>query len=156
MTNKQAAYILFLNGFNLKEIATIIKTSYHTVSKWSSDAHWKRIKAEKIFLEQTSQERIWGLIDYQLKIIERITKVRSRKLNESVDPEQLKSMLIERGDIDALQKLFTTIKGKEISWDQMVKLTRDLIEYLEKNHFELAKTLAPLASDWLNEKREHL
>ncbi len=156
MTKKQAAHILYLNGLTLKEIASTLRTSYNTITKWSSDSDWKRIKAEKALREQTSQERIWGLIDYQLKIIERITQVRSTELDKTTDPETLKKALIERGDIDALQKLFTTIKGKEITWDQMVKLTRELIEFIEKDHFHLAKQIAPLANEWLNQKREKL
>ena len=156
MTKKQAAHILYLNGLTLKEIASTIKTSYNTITKWSSDSDWKRVKTEKALREQTSQQRIWGLIDYQLQIIERITQVRSVELEKTTDPETLKKALIERGDIDALQKLFTTIKGKEITWDQMVKLTRDLIEFLEKDHFHLAKQIAPFANEWLNYKREKL
>ena len=156
MTKKQAAYTLFLNGLSLKEISTILNISYNTITKWSSEADWKRTKAEKVLREQTSQERIWGLIDYQLKIIERITQARTSELSKTIDPEQLKKALIERGDIDALQKLFTTIKGKEITWDQMVKLTRELIEFIENGHFQLAKQMAPLANEWLNEKRESL
>ena len=156
MNKKQAAHILYLNGLSLKEICETLKTSYNTVTKWSSDSDWKKVKAEKSLREQTSQERIWGLIDYQLKIIEKITQVRSEEIEKTTSPEDLKKALIERGDIDALQKLFTTIKGKEITWDIMVKLTRELIEYMEKHHFKLAKQIAPIANEWLNEKRESL
>lgn len=156
MTKKQAAHILYLSGLSLKEIASTLQVSYNTISKWSSASDWKRSKTQKALREQTSQGRIWGLIDYQLKIIERLTQMRATTLEKTTDPESLKKALIERGDIDALQKLFTTIKGKEITWDQMVKLTRELIEFIEKHHFELAKQIAPLANRWLNQKRDKL
>ncbi len=156
MTKKQAAHILYLNGLTLKEVCETLKIPYNTATKWSSDLDWKKNKAEKSLREQTSQERIWGLIDYQLQLIEKITQVRAKEIEKTTSPEDLKKALIERGDIDALQKLFTTIKGKEVTWDIMVKLTRELIEFLEKNHFQLAKQIAPLANEWLNQKREKL
>ncbi len=156
MTKKQAAHILYLYGLTLKEVGSTLKTSYHTITKWSSDSDWKKVKTEKGLREQTSQERIWGLIDYQLQLIEKITQVLTRELEKMTTPDELKKALIELGDIDALQKLFTTIKGKEITWDQMVKLTRELIEFIEQHHFLLAKQIASLANEWLNQKRKSL
>ncbi len=101
MTKKQAAHILYLNGLTLKEISSTLQTPYNTITKWSGNSDWKRSKAEKALREQTSQERIWALIDYQLKIIERLAQVRATKLDKITNPETLKKALIERGDIDA-------------------------------------------------------
>ena len=69
---------------------------------------------------------------------------------------QLQEQLIERGDIDALQKLFTTIKGKELAWSGMVKILREFIEYLERENIHLAKKVLPFSQEFLNEKRKEV
>jgi len=156
MVKREAAHKLYLQDVDLKDIALILKVAYNTVAKWSSSDGWKKNKSEKLLREQTSQDRIWGLIDFQLRVIEKITQARDEDLDGTQNVTQLKDSLIERGDIDALQKLFTTIKSKEVTWDQVVKSTRDLVEHIENADFKLAKKVTPIVNDWLNEKRESL
>lgn len=157
MTNKAAAHILYNTGFEVKEIAMILKAPYHTIAKYSSDGKWKKERSEKGLREQTSQERIWGLIDFQLQIIEKITiKHREALSNENLEVKDLQQLLISKGDIDALQKLHTTIRGKDITWDQMVKLFREFLEFTEVENLQIAKQVAPYATDFLNKKREQL
>ena len=156
MSPKEAAYILFLNDIDLKDISTTMKVPYDTIAKWSSKENWKKKRTDQLLREQTNQERILALIDYQLMVIEKIITLKKRELEDISDIDGLKNALINRGDIDALQKLHTTIKAKEISWDQVVKTTRESLEYLEKIDFDIAKKIQPWLNDWLNEKREQL
>lgn len=157
MTNREAAHTLYNEGYQLEEIAKLLRVPYNTIAKYSSDGNWKKLKAEKGLREKTSQERIWGLIEFQLQIIERITtKHKEALLNENLDVKDLQSLLISKGDIDALQKLHTTIKGKDISWDQMVKLFREFLEFTELENLNVAKNVAPFVTEFLNKKRESL
>jgi hypothetical protein len=156
MTKQESARILYFQGFELREIANIVNTSYNTISKWSSTLNWKQKKSEKLLREETSQERIWKLIEYQLKVIEKITNTRMIELDNVNDVDGLSKLLISKGDIDALQKLFTTIKGKEVTWDQIVKSARELLEHIAENDLTIAKKVTPIVEDWLNLKRETL
>lgn len=156
MTKKEAGKKLYLQGASLQDISSILKVSYNTVSSWSSKEGWKQSKSEQLLREETSQERIWHLIDFQLKVIEKITIEREKYLSEIKDVDELKKSLIERGDIDALQKLFTTIKGKEVTWDQVVKTARELVEFIAEEDTTLAKRITPIINEWLDQKRELL
>ncbi len=156
MSKRDAAYILYLNGWSHKQIANLVDMSPDTVARWSSKYGWKNKKNEKGLLEQTSRERILSLIDYQLKIIEKITHINSQKLAGKLDVSQLQSILISKGDIDALTKLASTIKGKEMSWDNMVKITKEILDFIESENLTLAKRISPFLREWLNHKRENL
>lgn len=156
MTKKEAGFILYLQDVELEEISKTLEVNYNTVAKWSSVGNWKEKKTEKLLQKQTSQDRIWGLISYQLEVIELITAARKQDRTGNETVKELKETLIDRGDIDALQKLFTTIKSKEVTWDAVVKSTRSLIEHLEKADIELAKAVTPLVNEWLNIQREVL
>lgn len=154
MNKKQAAHQLYINGISHEQIAELLKVSYHSVAKWSSEGNWKNEKNQNSLQQQTIQDRIQSLIYYQLDIIKRITEIKSNDLSHSTSPEELKQAMIQRGDIDALQKLFTTVKGKEIPWEKTVKQTRELLEFIESQDLALAKEVAPLANEWLLTKRD--
>ncbi len=157
MDKKAAAHILYDNGLDLGQIAKMLKTPKSTIARYSSDGKWKRERERKSLLQQTSQERIWALIEFQLQIIEKITlKHREVLLSDDLDVAGLQKLLISKGDIDALQKLHTTIRGKDITWDHMVKLFREFLEFMEKENLSIAKSIVPFTTDFLNYKREQL
>ena len=72
------------------------------------------------------------------------------------DIGEIQKLLISKGDIDALQKLHTTIKDKEITWDQLVANSRELLEYIADYDLKLSKKVSPIMNDWLNLKREEV
>ena len=156
MTNNQSAKILYDQGFELKEISKIIRVSYNTISKWSSSGNWKQLKTDKLLREETTQDSIRKLIEFQLKVLEKMTTASKKDLDNTDDVVGLSKLLIGKGEIDALQKLFTTIKAKEITWDGIVKSSRELMEYIAEFDLNLAKKVSPVIEDWLNIKRESL
>lgn len=156
MTAKEAGYKLYQEGVDLDEIAKILKRSYNTIAKWSSDGDWKKRKIDQTLREETSKDRVWGLIDYQLRIVERICKQREKELNDDMSAKELRSLLIDKGEIDALAKLFAPIKGKEMTWDNIVKNTRELVTHIESYDLNLAKQVIPIIHEWLNKKREDM
>lgn len=156
MTDKEAAYILIKNGMSQKEAARILRKSENTVSGWAKKGKWNDKIVEESLFRETSEEKVRKLINFQLKVIEMIADKHSTSLNDKLTVEELQKLLIGRGDIDALQKLFTTIKGKEMEWSQIVKVVRDLTEYVEAQDLELAKEITPLANEFLNEMRKNI
>lgn len=151
--DKDAAKILFLNGIPQKEIANILDRTEATVSDWAKEGKWREERSEKALFKETNEERIWKMIDYQCSVIEHIIDVHKNELEDHLSPADLKKLLIDKGDIDALQKLFTTIKSKEIEWASIVRLIREFTEYIESRDLNLAQAIIPLAHEFINEKR---
>jgi len=156
MERQEAGFKLYVQGVSLDEIASIFKVKYPTVAKWSSDKNWKDRKNERLIREETTQEAIMDLISYQLMVIKKIKELNLEKLDTVEDINELKELLISRGDIDALQKLHTTIKTKEVTWDSIVQITRELTEFLSSKDMKATAKLAEFINEWLNEKRKRL
>lgn len=153
MESKEAARILFNDGSTQKDIASMLNISEKTISDWAKKGNWDKKRSESNLKKQTSEEGVWELINYQLKVLKLIKEKHEVELENCTDLKEIKAKLIDRGDIDALQKLFTTIKGKEMEWSQRVKVIREFTEYLEGEDTKLAQSVVPLANQYLNEKR---
>lgn len=156
MKKEDAAFILYANDMELKQISQILSVPYDTLTKWSSRFSWKKKKTEKSIRDETNQDRILLSVSFQLKIMAKIIEIREKELEGTDTVEGLEKLMFDKGSLDAFQKLYSTIKAKDISWDQIVKSTRELLEFVEKEDFKLAKELQPYANEWLNEKRESL
>lgn len=154
MSDKQDAYRLIKAGFKQKEVARLLGRSENIISTWAKKENWRDKITEDNLFQETSEEKVRKLISFQLKVIEKIAEKREATLSETNDIEELQNLLISPGNIDALQKLFTTIKSKEIEWAQMVKIVRDLTEYVEVHNQDLARELSVIANDFLNERRK--
>lgn len=156
MEAKEAAKILFDQGATNKEIANILKKSEHTIGAWVKKGNWEKKRAEYALHRETAEEQVWGLINYQLKIIGKIRERHEIDLDKDLSVAELQKLLISKGDIDALQKLFTTIKGKELEWTQVVKVIRDFTEFIERVNLPMAQQIIILAQDFINERRKEL
>ena len=154
MKKQDAAYKLYSSGDSLEEIAQLLSVKYNTVARWSSNGKWKEKKNNSLMQETTNQEMLRDLFSYQLKGITKMKALYEEQFDEVDNIAELQKMLISKGDIDALQKLHTTIKEKEISWDQLVANSRDLLEYVSEFDIKLSKKLNPIMNEWLNLKRE--
>lgn len=153
MNKHEAAQILYNEGVKQKEIAEILTTTTTTVNRWVAAGQWDKKRAEHSIKKETAEERVWNIINYQLRIIDLMMQKHQEDNIENMEIAELKKLLIERGDIDALQKLFTTIKGKELEWSQIVKIVRELLEYIERENNGIAKQVTPLANEFINNKR---
>lgn len=156
MKKQDAAFVLYANDLELKEISSVLNIPYNTLTKWSSQFNWKKKITEKAIRDETNQDRILMSVSFQLKIMAKIIEIREAELETTNTVEGLEKLMFDKGSLDAFQKLYSTIKAKDISWDQIVKSTRELLEFVEKEDFKLAKELQPYANQWLNEKRESL
>jgi predicted transcriptional regulator len=145
---KGAAKILFDAGWEQKQIAEMMKVSEKTLSTWAKEGEWKKKLSESKMRTEASAERVQKLIDYQLRALEELTEKweRERKAGETLP-------LIQAGNTDGLQKLYTTIKSKEIAWSQIVKIVTDFLDHTQELDLPIAKKLVPLAESYLNSKR---
>ncbi|TKT89480.1 hypothetical protein [Dyadobacter frigoris] len=143
---RSAAKDLFMLGRDQQYVARMLKISSATMSKWAKEGNWREERSTKFSLEESRADRMLGLIDYQIEALQATTE-RNRKEGETLK-------LLEKGDIDALSKLFATIKGKDLSWSQYVNVTRELIEYVSARDNDLAKLIVEHTDSFLMHKRE--
>ncbi|MGQ1889138.1 terminase gpP N-terminus-related DNA-binding protein [Thermophagus sp. OGC60D27] len=147
MKERDAARILYTEGWTQKEIARTLRRSEKTICTWKQNDNWDKQKSESLIQRQTAEEGVWELILYQLNALKNIKQQYEREGSKK---------LISKGDIDALQKLFTTVKGKELEWSTIVKILREFAQWLKNENLELAQELVDYMDAYLNEKRRML
>ena len=153
VTKKTAITELYNSGWEQKDIARILKLSEVTISKHVTKLSLKRQRCMQSIAKKTSVENALIALQYQSKIIKMIAQKLEEKLSDNPNLEDLKNSLIPKGEIDALQKLFTTIKTKEMEWSSLVKIIREFIDYIKNVDIKLAQSLVDSADDYINAKR---
>ena len=143
----QAGKALFMQGIANIEIARTLGVSENTVSSWVKKGNWREERANGHAIKKTIQDSILTLIDYQLEALLQATEV-----NRSNNPDKLK--LLDKAEIDALSKMFATIKGKEQTWANVVTTIREYTAYVNEKDNDLAKAMIPFADDFLMTKRD--
>lgn len=146
-TKEEIAKELFFSGFSQKKIATIIERSEQTVSRWAKKNGWQDERLELESSKTSIESRIHNLIDHQLWVLEEKVK----EARESGHP-----LPIDKGEIDALSKLFASVKGKEISFVQKVKLITDFTEFINTEDPAIAKRIVKYSERFIYKmKDEH-
>lgn len=147
MDKKEAAKILYLEGHSAADIGRLLNVSDNTMSKWVAVGDWKGKRIASAVFESTSVETVRELIGYQLEALR-------RKKEQWIAEGNYQ--LLDRGDIDALQKMFTTIRRGELKWDDYVRIMRRFTEFVQDKNPELAKQLVEPADIYLNEIRKQM
>lgn len=151
--NKSAAQTLYNESWDQKDIARILKVSEKTISTWKQSGKWEEGRAKKNMAEEVSEDAIWELINYQTTAL----KMKKNKFLAQLEKKQIEELpMLDKGDVDALQKLWTTVKGKQLEWSTIVKIIRDFIATISEKDNELAKKLINPTDDYINFKRKNL
>ena len=140
---------LFNAGWENKFIAKTLGVSEQTVSNWKKKYDWEKKRAESVLVKETAEETLWELINYQLTVLK-------EKKDEMLSKPKGERNLIDKGDIDALSKMFSSVKVKELEWSKIVSLVRELIDFLRTEDLELAKKLTEHTTVFLRNKRKNL
>lgn len=156
LTKQAAVGLLFKEGIEQKEIARLLKLSEKTVSGYVVSGNLKKKRLQHSIAKKTSEENALIALDHQSKVVRMMAEKLQEGITENMSIEDLKAALIPKGEIDALQKLFTTIKGKELDWSYIVRIIREFIQYVKDKDIELAKDLAEIADEYINDKRRSI
>jgi transposase len=149
MEKKDAARSLYMDGFTQKDIASMFRLAENTISRWSQEGGWKERKVSVDLLQDNSTQHILELIHYTTSVLKR------RKDNWlEEDPNTVK--LLDKGDIDALQKLWTTIRKDSRKFSDYAYVLKEFGEFLMDRDLDLAKKWQAHANLFLNEKRKVL
>jgi predicted transcriptional regulator len=150
---KSAAQDLFNAGYEQKRIASVLGLSEQTVSAWKQKHRWEEKRATKNMARDVAEDRVWKMINFQLKVLDLQVDEQENKL-ASKEIEKLKPL--DKGDVDALQKLWTTVRTKQLDWSVIVHSVQELIGFISERDLDLAKRLTAVADDYLNFKRKNL
>tara|TARA_Y100000588_G_scaffold268410_1_gene283611 strand:- start:40 stop:516 length:477 start_codon:yes stop_codon:yes gene_type:complete len=148
----------YCQGLKGKQIAVIVGKTEQTITAWSKKYNWELRRQKKLISRENAEEGVWQLFNYNVRILLRIAKKHEEKeeQNPELSIKELQEMLTSKGDVDALQKLHTTIKGKPTTWGECIRIAQEQLEYFQQHHLEAAKILAPLMDEWLSQKRKEL
>lgn len=149
--SKEVARELFLKEIPQKEIARILKVTEPTISTWVNENDWKVQRAQLLARQDSRVKILANLIDYQLESIQMLVTENRRKFEKK---ESDKLQPIDKGEIDALIKMFSAVKGSELSWTKMVDVVRDFMGFLNERSPDLAKALVIYSDEFLLTKRE--
>ncbi len=141
MTDKEIARELFFLDKPQKTIASIVKKSEQTISKWVEEGNWDEERALQKASEKGIKKRILALIDYELQVIEEETQAMRR--------EGGKLKHIDKGHVDALSKLLSGVKSKELTFAEKIKLVTDFTEYIADQNPTLAKELIKYSDSFI-------
>ena len=154
MEKHVAAFSLRKEGASYTEISKVLKVHANTVTRWAEKYRWEDKIMEQQQFQDSSLEYVRGLIHHNLKVLDAI---KERMLNEhdieTASVEDLKKMLTNKGDVDALNKLYVNIRGKEMTWDMIVRIMNEWIQYMEHEDYAMAQKLADYVNDFLDQKR---
>lgn len=142
-----------MQGIQQKEISRILGCTERTIKNWREKGNWDEQREEEYLFKETASAKVRKLINHNLEVLTRIAEKQHEDL-DTLEVKQLQERLISRADADGLSKLYAQIKGKEASWDVLVRNVRELLEFFERENVKLAQQMLPLAQEFLNKKRE--
>lgn len=140
LSREDAAKELFFSGFSQKKISEVLEVSEQTISRWAKKFAWDQERTKLASSKESIELRIFKLIEYQLWVLEQ--KAELAMHNGTPTP-------IDKGEIDALSKLFASIKAKEISFGQKVQLISDFTEFINTEDPEIAKRIIKLSEQFI-------
>lgn len=140
---REAARILFLEGYTHERISEILKVSMRSIGQWSRDGNWRERRVRKDMLQENSVNHLMEIFEFQVLCL----KKKKDEMEESGELTPFKP-----GEFDALQKLYSTIKSDHRQFSDYVAVMKELLAWLKDKNLALAQELTILADEFLHEK----
>jgi transcriptional regulator with XRE-family HTH domain len=151
-SKNQAIIDLLKAGWEQKRIASILNITQKTVSQRVRKNNLKEQVARELMQERNAEDDILELLNYQLRVMKLKTQEREEAYRASEDLKDLE--LIDKGEVDALYKMHYSIKSSQATWSNYVKISREIIDYLQGYDLPLSKELMDHLDRFLNYKRK--
>ncbi len=150
---KSAAQELYNVNFDQNSIAKILDVTPKTISDWKKKYRWEEKRAKKNMSREVSENDVWELINYQSAAL----KAKKDEWQRKFDAKELQELpMLDKGDVDALQKLWTTVKGKQLDWSVVVNNLSEFVGFLSERDLELSQQILDHVDDFMNYKRKNL
>jgi len=143
--NQRIAWRMYKLGMNQKDIAELLEVSENTISRWASEFDWKQKRIEHELRDESIKENAFAILANMLKAL--------REQQEKAMADG-KSPIIDKGDIDAAQKMHTIIRQPLESYEMVIKITREFLSFAHDKDLAVAKTMVELTNDFLHAKRK--
>ncbi|GAB3734956.1 hypothetical protein [Spirosoma lituiforme] len=111
---------------------------------------------EALYMIDCPVEDIADVLQEEEAEVEKWIKSRGWQEKRATQHMNGRLMPLDKGEVDALAKMFAQVKGKELTFDNLVNLIRELLEFLNQKSPDLAKALVPYTNDFLFAKKEVL
>lgn len=140
---REAARILYLEGYTLTRINQILKISMTSLGKWQKQGQWAERRVRQNMLQENSVNDLFEIFEFQVRCL----KKKKNEMEEAQDFTPFKP-----GEFDALQKLYSTIKSDHRQFSDYVGVLKELLQYVKDRDLDLAQKLTSLADEFLHEK----
>lgn len=148
MDNKEAALELYLIDWSLVRIAKALGVSESSIIRWKKKDNWEKKKMQRSVLMKDSTDSIWNLIHYQHKALDEKIKQYEEDAKKG-KPLQI----LDKGNLDALQKLHSIVKKKDTDIITVIELSTELLEYVQSQDYKLAQKIERHVTEFINIKR---
>jgi len=144
---KAAAHTLYMDDYEQRIIASILGITEKTISTWVNDGEWAVKRASKQVAEQSIR-------DDALFILNRLLKAQREILESDPTDENGRLRLPDTKLADAVHKLYSVVKDKEVPWHQTARTVTELLKYITSQDLNLAKQLQHYCKLYLEHKRQ--
>lgn len=146
---REAAKVLFMEGISQESISKILEIAPRTITRWKSEDNWINVRNSKQLLETTTQESSRELLNYELQL--HLYYIRN----------QMALPIEERKPIDNPTSLsnirtFKQLTKQEIIYEQYIKVTKQILEFICNEDLTLAKQVEPVLNNFLNAVSKNL
>jgi len=152
---KELAEILFFGDVKQSVIARTVGATENTISDWVEAGQWRDKRARQKLTRHNALDAVLSMIENQSWLLKNLSDLMVQEVkgkgNEATIADY-KAALLGNGQLDGLQKLFTTLKGKELGVDDVTNVCRDLMEYLS-TCYPAAKEVMPFIGEFIQSKK---
>ncbi|MEZ0611939.1 helix-turn-helix domain-containing protein [Fibrella sp. WM1] len=137
---QEAGKLLYMLDVSGQKIASTLGVSETTVSNWVKRNGWREERAEGRALKQSLENGLLEVIEYAVDVLREHVKT-----NRSAGTFQP----LDKGQVDALSKMYAQIKGKDMAYAAVVNLVKEIIQFVAAQNPDLARELVPYTNEFL-------
>jgi transposase-like protein len=144
---KEAAKLMYKEGYTQKDIARILSISEPTLSKWAQADAWRENANREVLLRTNIYENLMEALEYQTQVLMHTIKARKTEgIFEFLEDKEFKS----------LKDLISMFKGSNVSFSNVLRFTKDFMEFAQARNLDLAQQLIPIMELYVAEKQKTL
>lgn len=139
---KTSAKQLFLLGLlTQQEIAAAINVSEKTMSLWVKQGGWETQKNEQLDWETRTLGNVRKILDHTGRI-----------LAERAEMLASEGKMLTPGELDGFAKTFKLLEKDTTTMAEVVRISKELLEFVNKESPSLAQQLMPLVTKYIGIK----
>jgi predicted transcriptional regulator len=151
MEKKDAAKLLYNEGWTQAEIAACLKITESNISRWAKSGNWKQNLASKEIASQKAKEYSEEILLYQLEAL----RMKAKNYRMNLD-DMGELPLLDKEHLSLAAKVINDMKTPELKFQQMVRIIDEFTQFASEEDIEIAKRLAAIGPAFIELKRKSL